>query len=70
MAQQLSVLGKRFFMKGNYAIAAGVAVVGLTLYYFWRKRKEKTPSGFQKESERHHLTNAFARAKQVAIGRS
>jgi hypothetical protein len=57
-------------MKGNYAIAAGVAVVGFALYYFWGKRRQKTPSGSLKESERHHLTNAFARAKQVAIGRS
>lgn len=70
MAQQLSALEKRFIMKEKYAIAAGVAVVGFALYYFWGKRKAKTPAGSQKESERHHLTNAFARAKQVAIGRS
>ena len=56
-------------MKGKYIVAAGVAAVGAALYYFLRKRKAPT-SGTQKESERHHLTNAFARAKQVAIGRS
>jgi hypothetical protein len=70
MAQQLSALGKQFFMKGKYAIAAGVAVVGFALYHFLGKRRAKTSAGTQKESERHHLTTAFARAKQVATGRS
>ena len=70
MAQQLSALGKRFIMNGKYVAAAGVAVVGLALYYFLGKRKAGTIAGPQKESERHHLTNAFAKAKQVATGRS
>ena len=56
-------------MKGKYIVAAGVsAVVGFALYYFLRKRKAKTTTAPQKESERHHLTNAFAKAKQVATG--
>jgi hypothetical protein len=57
-------------MKGKYVVAAGVAAVGLGVYYFLQKRKAQTPGGPQKESERHHLTNAFAKAKQVAVGRS
>jgi hypothetical protein len=57
-------------MKGKYIVAAGVsAVVGFALYYFLIKRKAKTAPAPQKQSERHHLTNAFAKAKQVATGR-
>ncbi|NTS39402.1 hypothetical protein HRG84_00675 [Flavisolibacter sp. BT320] len=57
-------------MKGKYIVAAGVsAVVGFALYYFLGKRREKTTAAPHKESERHHLTNAFAKAKQVATGR-
>jgi hypothetical protein len=62
--------GETVFMKGKYVAAAGVAVVGFAVYYFFGKRKAKITTGPQKESERHHLTNAFARAKQVATGRS
>ena len=73
MAQQLSHWGKRLSMKGKYvaaASAAGVALIGLALYYFLGRRKDPVTVGPQKESERHHLTTAFAKAKQVAIGRS
>lgn len=71
MAQQLSLPAEiNSTMKGKYIVAAGVAIVGVALYYFLGRRKPAVKSGPQKESERHHLTNAFARAKQVAVGRS
>lgn len=56
-------------MKGKYLAAAGVAVAGLAAYYFFGRKKEQVVTQPQKENERHHLTNAFARAKQVAVGR-
>ncbi len=56
-------------MKGNYFVAAGAAVAGVALYYFLRKKKSEPSVQPLKESERHHLTNAFAKAKQVAVGR-
>lgn len=54
-------------MKGKYFAAAGLAIMGFALYYFLRKRKTEDLQP-QKENERHHLTNAFAKAKQVAVG--
>jgi LPXTG-motif cell wall-anchored protein len=56
-------------MKGKYMIAAGTAVAGLAAYYFVRKRKASPATPPLKEKERHHLTTAFARAKQVAVGK-
>ncbi|HEU4903670.1 MAG TPA: LPXTG cell wall anchor domain-containing protein [Flavisolibacter sp.] len=56
-------------MKGNYFAAAGLAIMGFALYYFLRKRKTEQAMQPQKENERHHLTNAFAKAKQVAVGK-
>lgn len=55
-------------MKGNYFIAAGLALAGFAVYYFLQKRKTETPSLPQKENERHHLTNAFSKAKELAVG--
>lgn len=57
-------------MKGKYFVAAGLAVAGLIGYYFFRKRTTQTPVQPHKENERHHLTNAFSKAKQMAINRS
>lgn len=57
-------------MKGKYLIAAGLAIAGAAAYYFLRKRSKQTYSQPQKENERHHLTNAFSKAKQIAVGRS
>jgi LPXTG-motif cell wall-anchored protein len=56
-------------MKGKYFAAAGLAIMGFALYYFLRKRKTEQATAPQKENERHHLTNAFAKAKQVAVDR-
>jgi hypothetical protein len=57
-------------MNGKYiAAAAGAAIAGFAAYYFLWRRKSQQPTLPQKENERHHLTNAFARAKQVAVGR-
>ncbi len=56
-------------MKGKYIVAAGTAMIGFATYYFLRKKEAQSPVQPQKESERHHLTNAFARAKQVAVGK-
>jgi hypothetical protein len=56
-------------MKEKYLIAIGIGLVGVALYYFLGKKKTEASTGPYKESERHHLTNAFARAKQVAVGR-
>jgi LPXTG-motif cell wall-anchored protein len=55
-------------MKGNYFVAAGLATVSFAVYYFLKKRKTEPTAQVQKENERHHLTNAFSRAKQVAVG--
>jgi hypothetical protein len=56
-------------MKGKYFVAAGAAVVGIAAYAFFRNRKPSPVTPPLKESERHHLTNAFAKAKQVAVGK-
>lgn len=55
-------------MKGKYWVAAGLAVIGAAIY-FWQKRKSEAKSTFpEKENERHHLTNVFSKAKEVALG--
>lgn len=57
-------------MKGKYVVAAGLAAVaGFAAYYFFSKRKAEPAASLQNENERHHLTNAFAKAKQMAVGR-
>lgn len=56
-------------MKGKYMIAAGTALAGFAAYYFLRNKKAQPATPPMKESERHHLTNAFAKAKQVAVGK-
>ncbi len=56
-------------MKGKYIVAAASAVAGLAVYYFFGRKKAKPETAPQKENERHHLTNAFSKAKQVAVGR-
>jgi hypothetical protein len=55
-------------MKGKYWVAAGLAIIGAAIY-FWQKRKSEAQSTFpEKENERHHLTNVFSKAKEVAMG--
>jgi hypothetical protein len=56
-------------MKGKYFIAAGAVAASVAAYFLFRKKTTEQPSHPQKENERHHLTNAFAKAKQVAVGR-
>jgi LPXTG-motif cell wall-anchored protein len=56
-------------MKGKYFVAAGVAIIAAGIY-FWTKRKKSAPQNTipERENERHHLTNVFSKAKQVAVG--
>lgn len=56
-------------MKRKYIAVAGLAVAGFVAYYFLGRKKKAMPAQPQKENERHHLTNAFSKAKQVAVGR-
>lgn len=55
-------------MKAKILIAAGVALVAGAVYYFTNRKKPLQQSLPQKESERHHLTNVFSKAKEIAIG--
>jgi hypothetical protein len=55
--------------KENYFVAAGVTIAGFAAYYFLKNRKVQPSAEPIKESERHHLTTAFAKAKQVAVGK-
>ena len=60
-------LGKNKCMKGQYWIAAGVAIVAAAVY-FWRTKKTVAQNTIpEKENERHHLTNVFSKAKKVAM---
>lgn len=56
-------------MKGKYIVAAGTALAGIAAYYFWQNKQLSKGAQPLKEKERHHLTNAFAKAKQVAVGK-
>jgi len=56
-------------MKTKYLIAAGLAAVGIAVYAFLKRKSVPASPQPEKENERHHLTNAFAKAKQVAVGR-
>jgi hypothetical protein len=51
-------------MKTKIAIA-GLALTAIALYFF-RKRSPKNEQQPVKKS--HHLTNAFSKAKNVAVG--
>jgi LPXTG-motif cell wall-anchored protein len=55
-------------MKASLFIAAGVAIIATAVYYWKFKKKTTEASLPEKENERHHLTNVFSRAKEVAIG--
>ncbi|HYO22935.1 MAG TPA: hypothetical protein VER36_11060 [Flavisolibacter sp.] len=55
-------------MKGKYFVAAGLAIIGAGIY-FWKKQKSTPQNNIpERENERHHLTNVFSKAKQVAVG--
>ena len=55
-------------MKASLFIADGVAMIA-TAVYFWKFRKTAVQTSIpEKENERHHLTNIFSKAKEVAIG--
>jgi mannose/fructose/N-acetylgalactosamine-specific phosphotransferase system component IIC len=68
LAQQLSFLRKEFIMKAKLLAAAGVALFVAVVYYFKNKKKAQQNNLPRKEAERHHLTNVFSKAKQVAVG--
>ena len=55
-------------MKASLFIAAGVAIIATAVYY-WRTKHRVSEQAFpEKENERHHLTDVFSKAKEVAIG--
>lgn len=54
-------------MKGKLLIAAGLLSVGAALYYYFTRKPNETPV-LERENDKHHLTNAFSRAKEVALG--
>jgi len=60
-------LQENIFMKGKIWIAAGIALIGAAIYYF-RRTPAVQNNLPEKENERHHLTNVFSKAKEVAIG--
>jgi hypothetical protein len=55
-------------MKVKLLAAAGAAVIVAAIYYFKNRKTSSQNSLPGKEAERHHLTNVFSKAKQVAIG--
>jgi hypothetical protein len=69
VAQQLSFSGKEILMKGKYVVASVLAFAGIALYIFLRRKNAEEVTQPNKASERHHLTNAFSKAKQAAMGR-
>ncbi len=55
-------------MKKSIFILAGAALAAAG-YWFWQSRKKEVQKVLpQKENERHHLTNIFSKAKEVALG--
>lgn len=56
-------------MKGKYVVASVLALGGIALYIFLRRKNAAEVTQPNKASERHHLTNAFSKAKQAAMGR-
>ena len=54
-------------MKASLFIAAGLTIIAAAFYY-WKKHKTPQDTFPEKENERHHLTNVFSKAKEVAIG--
>lgn len=57
-------------MKTKIWAAAGVAlfVAGVYLIQKWRVSKVVEEVAPERENERHHLTNVFSKAKEVAMG--
>ena len=55
-------------MKASVFIAAGVAIVATAIYLLANRKKVTQVHHPEKENERHHLTNVFSRAKEVALG--
>jgi len=55
-------------MKPSLFIAAGIAIIATAVYY-WKFRTTTPQNNFPaKENERHHLTNVFSKAKEIAVG--
>lgn len=55
-------------MKTSVSIALGVTLAAAAVYFWQTKKKSPVNLLPQKENERHHLTDLFSRAKQVAVG--
>jgi LPXTG-motif cell wall-anchored protein len=55
-------------MKTSLVVVAGLAIVAAAVYYFRNKKQVETNNYPEKENERHHLTNIFSKAKEVALG--
>lgn len=55
-------------MKTKLLAAAGVALIVAVVYYFKNRNKAPQNTLPEKENERHHLTNVFSKAKEVAMG--
>lgn len=51
-------------------IAGLLAIIGAGVYFWQQRRVVPKPQRAlpEKENERHHLTNAFSRAKELAVG--
>lgn len=55
-------------MNRKYIVATALALAGVATYFFLKKKETKKTAQPQKENERHHLTTAFSKAKQMATG--
>ncbi|HVF81175.1 MAG TPA: hypothetical protein VM884_04555 [Flavisolibacter sp.] len=55
-------------MKAKLLAAAGIALFVAVGYYLTNRKKAAQNILPRKEAERHHLTNVFSKAKQVAMG--
>jgi hypothetical protein len=55
-------------MKTSLLIAAGIAIIATAIYCLRNKKAASQNNYPENENERHHLTNVFSRAKEVAIG--
>ena len=56
-------------MKVKLLAAAGIALFVAAVYFIKGKVKSKVQKQLpDKENERHHLTNVFSKAKNMAVG--
>ena len=55
-------------MKASLFIAAGVAIIATAVYFLKYRKTANQLVIPEKENERHHLTNVFSKAKEIAVG--